>query len=82
MFFLGNHLVVYANWVLVTMALERFMAIWQPLRVNRMWTSRKAAISLAVVLLVTVTFTAPLFVTVSVKTRGERQTCVVDPAYK
>ena len=82
MFFLGNHLVVYANWVLVTMALERFVAVWQPLRLTRLWTSRKAAISLTVVLLVTVTLTTPLFVTVTVKNRGGRQACIVDPVYK
>ncbi|KAK7110773.1 G-protein coupled receptor 183-like [Littorina saxatilis] len=82
MFFLGNHLVVYANWVLVTMALERFVAVWQPLRVNRMWSTRKAAISLTVVLLVTVALTSPLFVTVTVTDKGGKQTCAVDPQYR
>ncbi|XP_076461511.1 uncharacterized protein LOC143294003 [Babylonia areolata] len=81
MFFLGNHLVVYANWVLVAMAVERFFAVWQPLRVNHMWTSRKAAVSLAILLLITVALTAPLFVAVTVKDKDGVQICGIDSDY-
>ncbi|XP_076438875.1 uncharacterized protein LOC143277842 [Babylonia areolata] len=82
LFFLGNQLVVYANWVLVAMAIERFFAVWQPLRVARTWTSHRAALGLGVLLLVTIALTSPLFVTVTVKDVGSRQACVVDPEYR
>ncbi|KAL8621304.1 hypothetical protein ACOMHN_008129 [Nucella lapillus] len=82
MLFLGNYLVVFANWVLVAMAIERFFAVWQPLRVAHTWTSRRAAIGLTVLLLVTLTLASPLFVTVTVKNFGNRQTCSVDPQYR
>lgn len=38
---------VYANWVVVAMTTERFLAVWFPLRVGQMYTRRKAIITLA-----------------------------------
>ncbi|CAG5128898.1 unnamed protein product [Candidula unifasciata] len=37
----------YANWVVVAMTTERFLAVWFPLRVGRIYTRRKAFIVLA-----------------------------------
>ncbi|PVD29881.1 hypothetical protein C0Q70_09138 [Pomacea canaliculata] len=45
--FLGNHLVVYANWILIALAIERFVAVWEPLRISRTWTPHHAAVSLS-----------------------------------
>ncbi|XP_005097252.1 neuropeptide SIFamide receptor [Aplysia californica] len=37
----------YANWIVVAMTAERFLAVWFPLRVGRMYTRRKALMVLA-----------------------------------
>ncbi|BFZ03615.1 hypothetical protein BsWGS_06654 [Bradybaena similaris] len=43
----------YANWIVVAMTTERFLAVWFPLRVGRIYTRRKAFIVLACLALAT-----------------------------
>ncbi|CAG5132580.1 unnamed protein product, partial [Candidula unifasciata] len=45
--FIQQFSTVYANWVVVAMTTERFLAVWFPLRVGRMYTRRKAILTLA-----------------------------------
>ncbi|XP_064597746.1 probable G-protein coupled receptor 139 [Liolophura sinensis] len=42
--FLGNFLIHFSTWTLVTMTIERFVAVWFPLRVNRIFTMFRAKI--------------------------------------
>ncbi|KAH9519781.1 hypothetical protein Btru_070880 [Bulinus truncatus] len=51
--FLIEFLTVYANWIVVAMTAERFLAVCFPLRVGRIYTRRKAVIVLAVLALIT-----------------------------
>ena len=51
----------YANWIVVAMTTERFLAVWFPLRVGRMYTRRKALLVLAVLALLTASVSAVLF---------------------
>lgn len=75
LYFLGNHLVVYANWILIALAIERFVAVWEPLRISRTWTPHHAAVSLFVVCLVAAVLTSPLLVMVIYK--PETNSCSV-----
>ncbi|XP_064598115.1 rhodopsin-like [Liolophura sinensis] len=56
MLFFGNFTVQYANWVLVIMTLERFVAVWFPLKVNRISTMNKAKVTLFVTALLLTAF--------------------------
>lgn len=44
MFFFGTFFMHYANWILVAMTIERFLAIWLPLRVSELCTRKRAII--------------------------------------
>ncbi|KAI8796549.1 G-protein coupled receptor isoform X2 [Biomphalaria glabrata] len=52
-FFLMEFFTTYANWVVVAMTAERFLAVCFPLRVGRMYTRRKAIVVLAGLALIT-----------------------------
>nr|KAG5686384.1 hypothetical protein BaRGS_018692 [Batillaria attramentaria] len=62
LYFLGNFLQVYPNWILVSMAIERFVAVWQPLHVASSWTSRRAGLTLVLVMILVVALNAPIWV--------------------
>ncbi|XP_048246077.1 probable G-protein coupled receptor 139 [Haliotis rufescens] len=47
--YFGNFLTTFANWLLVAMSMERFAAVWFPLKIGQSWTFKKSI--LAVVLL-------------------------------
>ena len=51
----------YANWIVVAMTAERFLAVWFPLRVGRMYTRRKALLVLALLAFLTACVSAVLF---------------------
>lgn len=51
--FIQQFSTTYANWVVVAMTTERFLAVWFPLRVGRIYTRRKAFIVLACLALAT-----------------------------
>lgn len=40
--FCGNFLITLANWLLVALSVERFAAVWFPLKVGQNWTFRKS----------------------------------------
>ncbi|OWF40588.1 hypothetical protein KP79_PYT04465 [Mizuhopecten yessoensis] len=42
MFFCGTFFMHYANWILVAMTIERFLAIWLPLKVSELCTRTRA----------------------------------------
>ncbi|XP_060078108.1 thyrotropin-releasing hormone receptor-like [Ylistrum balloti] len=42
MFFFGTFFMHYANWILVAMTIERFLAIWLPLKVSELCTRTRA----------------------------------------
>lgn len=58
LFFIGTYLMHYSNWLLVSMTIERFIAIWFPLRVTKLCTKRRACLNMVLVgvLLVVVNF--------------------------
>lgn len=49
--FCGNFLITFANWLLVAMSVERFVAVWYPFKIGQIWTFKK---SLVVVIGITI----------------------------
>lgn len=49
MFFFGTFFMHYSNWLLVSMTVERFIAIWFPLKVTKLCTKRRACINIVVI---------------------------------
>ncbi|CAG2212155.1 probable G-protein coupled receptor B0563.6 [Mytilus edulis] len=52
MFFIGTFLMHYSNWLLVSMTIERFIAIWFPLQVTKLCTKRRAFINMIVLAII------------------------------
>ncbi|KAK6180456.1 hypothetical protein SNE40_012607 [Patella caerulea] len=52
--FLGNVLVNYASWILVAMAIERFVAVWYPLKLGVKWTTKRSLVAMTTLFLVIV----------------------------
>ncbi|KAK7462074.1 hypothetical protein BaRGS_00038522, partial [Batillaria attramentaria] len=46
LYYLGNAFAIFANWILVLMTIERFLAIWFPLKIGRLCTQYKDFIEL------------------------------------
>ena len=46
MYFMGTFFMHYSNWLLVSMTIERFVAIWFPLKVTKLCTKRRACINI------------------------------------
>lgn len=65
LFFMGNHLVVLANWILIAMAIERLLAVWKPLHVAHIWNSRRAVLSLVGIFFLTACLHIPILVAVT-----------------
>ncbi|XP_046551540.1 neuropeptide SIFamide receptor-like [Haliotis rubra] len=42
--FCGNFLITLGNWILVALSVERFAAVWFPLKLGQNWTFRKSLI--------------------------------------
>lgn len=61
--FLGTFAMHYANWILVAMTIERFIAIKFPMKVQEICTQRKAVIVLLVLGIVLMSLNAHHFVT-------------------
>ncbi|KAL8585035.1 hypothetical protein ACOMHN_043671 [Nucella lapillus] len=59
--FLGNFFSILAGWILVAMTLERFIAVWFPLKVNRIYSKRKATIVLVTIIVLTFAFNSIFF---------------------
>ncbi|XP_033732975.1 thyrotropin-releasing hormone receptor-like [Pecten maximus] len=49
MFFCGTFFMHYANWILVAMTIERFLAIWLPLKVSELCTRSRAALVMGLI---------------------------------
>jgi len=41
----GNFLITFGNWLLVAMSIERFAAVWFPMKVGQMWTFKKSLVA-------------------------------------
>ncbi|XP_050407375.1 FMRFamide receptor-like [Patella vulgata] len=52
LYYFGSFFAMYANWILVAMTIERFMAIWLPLKVGNYCDGKKAAMIMAIMALV------------------------------
>ncbi|XP_071108424.1 probable G-protein coupled receptor 139 [Haliotis cracherodii] len=81
--FCGNLLITYGNWLLVGLSVERFVAVWFPFQIGKIWNFRK---SLAVVISITVPLVAlflHLFWTMdySVSTHSNRVFCKINEKY-
>ncbi|XP_076455670.1 rhodopsin-like [Babylonia areolata] len=62
LYFTGNLTAVYANWLLVMMTVERFLAIWMPLKVGTLCTRQRSAMALALLLLAVMSLASAVFV--------------------
>ncbi|XP_069119812.1 probable G-protein coupled receptor 139 [Argopecten irradians] len=49
MFFFGTFFMHYSNWILVAMTIERFLAIWFPLKVSELCTRSRAAMVMGII---------------------------------
>ena len=62
--FAGNFFSILASWILVAMTLERFIAVWFPLQVTRIYSKKKATIVLIAISFLTFGFNAIFFAVV------------------
>lgn len=60
LFFTGNTLVIYANWIVVALAAERLYAVCRPLAVSVYWTKSHAAAGLGALLLLCLLVCTPV----------------------
>ena len=67
--FAGNFFAILASWILVAMTLERFIAVWFPLKVSRIYSKRKATLVLIAIVLLTFAFNTIFFAAVVEKER-------------
>ncbi|XP_056001383.1 type-1 angiotensin II receptor-like [Ostrea edulis] len=82
MLFLGAFTMQYANWILVLMTAERFIAVRFPMKVQKISTKTKVAILLAVVAVILIGLNAHLFVTIYEKLYTRRgYVCTVKPEH-
>lgn len=49
LYFFGSFFIMYANWILVAMSVERFIAIWFPLRVTTLCTGTKSILLMIII---------------------------------
>nr|KAG5686846.1 hypothetical protein BaRGS_029891 [Batillaria attramentaria] len=63
LYYLGNAFAIFANWILVLMTIERFLAIWFPLKIGRLCTRRRSAISMVVLFFAVCALTVTYFIT-------------------
>lgn len=61
MLFSGNYFSILASWILVAMTLERFIAVWFPLKVTRIYSKKKATIVLITIVILTFGFNSIFF---------------------
>ena len=78
--FLGNAIVIYANWIVVALAAERLFAVCRPLTLSVYWTRSRAAGGLAVLMLTSLLVCVPVVV-VSVPT-NDTLSCVYAPQHR
>ncbi|KAL8559280.1 hypothetical protein ACOMHN_059971 [Nucella lapillus] len=62
LYFIGHMTSIYANWLLVMMTVERFLAIWFPLKVSSWCTRRRSVVGVCLMLLATMTLCSAYFV--------------------
>ncbi|KAL8573189.1 hypothetical protein ACOMHN_036174 [Nucella lapillus] len=60
--FNGNFFSILASWILVAMTLERFIAVWFPLKVSRIYSKKKATIVLIVIFFLTFSLNTVFFI--------------------
>ncbi|XP_050418795.1 probable G-protein coupled receptor B0563.6 [Patella vulgata] len=49
--FLGNVFLNYASWIIVAMSIERFVAVWFPLKLGINWTIKRSFLSMGILFL-------------------------------
>ena len=78
--FLGNALVIYANWIVVALATERLFAVCRPLALSVYWTRSRAAGCLALLMAASLAVCVPVLV-FSVPT-NDTLSCVYAPRHR
>ncbi|XP_076439904.1 kappa-type opioid receptor-like [Babylonia areolata] len=77
--FTGNFFSILASWILVAMTLERFIAVWFPLKVSRIYSKKKATIVLIVIFFLTFSFNTVYFVIVI---ENVKKSCVFHDSFR
>lgn len=82
MLFFGNFFSIFASWILVAMTVERFIAVWFPLKVNRIYSKTKATLVLVSVTMLTFCFNAVYFWIIHEDHRGSTRKCQPRPQFQ
>ncbi|XP_076437303.1 delta-type opioid receptor-like isoform X2 [Babylonia areolata] len=81
LYFAGNTTAIYANWLLVLMTVERFMAIWFPLKVGSFCTRRRSGVAMVCLLVMVGSLCSAFFVFSTDLWRGDDFLCIFHQDY-
>ncbi|XP_076455777.1 uncharacterized protein LOC143290310 [Babylonia areolata] len=82
LFFTASLLAMYASWLVVLMTVERFLAVWLPLKVGTLCTDRTLALALALPLSLVTSLSLTYFAFIDGFWRNGQFRCLYKPEYR